>query len=67
MAKNAHILKSANANDEAINFIAPNVLYTQGLSKGYKEIYTPKLTKFDLTTDAEYVANLAKGQFNMWL
>jgi len=36
MAKNAQILKSANANDEAINFIAPNVLYTQGLSKGIK-------------------------------
>jgi len=30
----------------------------------YKGIYTPKL---DLTTDAEYVANLVKVQFITWV
>jgi len=31
----------------------------RGVRKGeYIEIYTPKLQKLDLTTDAEYVANL---------
>jgi len=26
--------------------------------RGYKGIYTPKLSRLELTTDAEYVANL---------
>jgi len=35
--------------------------------RGYKGIYTPKLPKLDLTTDAEYVANLVKVQFITWV
>jgi len=33
--------------------------------RGYKGINTPKLPKLDLTTDAEYVANLVN--VSMWL
>jgi len=40
----------------------------QRLSKGYKGIYSPspekKLPKFDLTTDAQYAANLVN--VNVW-
>jgi len=31
----------------------------------YKGIYTPKIAKMDLTSDAEYVANFVN--LNMWL
>ena len=33
--------------------------------RGFKWIYSPKLPKLDLTTEAEYVANVVN--VNMWL
>jgi len=40
-------------------------LLARGVPRGYKRIYTPKSAKMDITTDAEYVANLVN--VNIWL
>ena len=40
---------------------------SSGVPKGYKGIYVPKLTKFDLTTAAEHAANSAKLSICVWL